>query len=77
MLSVFCLITKEAKTDSVEENFKYSGVRELKVDASLFNVQVSGYNGDTVEGLIIMPQNFKEKNYVKVLHSKKGTFYRN
>jgi DUF4097 and DUF4098 domain-containing protein YvlB len=73
VLSAFCLITKDAAADPVEEIFKYSGVRELKVDASLFNVQVSGYNGDTVEGLIIVPQNYIRKNSVEVLHSKKGS----
>ena len=73
MLSAFCLITIDAKADTVEENFEYSGVRELEVDASLFNVQVSGYNGDTVEGQIIMPQSFIKRNSVEVLHSKKGS----
>ena len=73
MLSAFCLITKDAKATPVEENFEYSGIKELEVDASFFNVQVSGYNGDTVEGQIIVPQNFIKKNYVEVLHSKKGS----
>jgi DUF4097 and DUF4098 domain-containing protein YvlB len=55
------------------ENFEYSGIRELELDASFFNVQVYGYNGDTVVGQIIMPSNYIERNYVEVGHSKKGS----
>jgi DUF4097 and DUF4098 domain-containing protein YvlB len=73
VISAFYLIINDAKADTVEENFEYSGVRELKVNASLFNLKVTGYTGDNVEGQIIMPQNYKNRNYVEVMHSKKGS----
>ena len=70
-LFVFCPIASDTKAAPFEEYFEYSGIKKLKVDASFFNVEVSGSNGDTVEGQIIVPQNFIKRNYVEVLHFKK------
>lgn len=73
LISAFCLITKEAQAVTVEETFEYTGIRELQVDGMFFEVQVSGYAGNAVEGKIIIPQRLVKGNYVEVVHSKKGS----
>jgi hypothetical protein len=65
-------IALEVSADPVEETFEYSGVRELQVDGMFFTVEVSGYTGDVVEGLIRIPQKLYERNFVEVMHSKSG-----
>jgi DUF4097 and DUF4098 domain-containing protein YvlB len=52
------------------EKVSYSGIEELRIDASLFDVDIAGKPGDTVEMTVRMPRELTERYEVR--HAKEG-----
>ena len=65
-------VVYEIMAEPWEETFEYTGVDELQVVGMFFTVQVTGYTGETVEGVIRIPQNLHRGDYIEVVHSEKG-----
>ena len=52
------------------ENVSFNGIEELRVDASLLDVEVTGHGGDTVDMEVRMPRELSERYEVR--HAQEG-----